>query len=533
MINNPILPGFNPDPSICRVGDDYYIATSTFEWYPGVQIHHSKDLKNWQLVARPLNRADLLDMTGVPDSCGVWAPCLSYSDDKFWLCFTNVQRFDGNFKDTPNFLTTCATIDGEWSSPTYMNSSGFDPSLFHDEDGLKWFLNMVWDHRPDRTFFGGIMMQEYCPKNDKLIGPRKNIFQGTPSDGTEAPHLYKKNGYYYLMTAEGGTGYAHAVTVARSKDIWGPYEVDPEGHPLTAADKPAKGLQRCGHASLVETQEGDFYLPHLCSRPLEGLKRSPLGRETAIQKFTYTEDGWFRMASGGNGPEDQVVMPDLPEFPVPAEMTYDDFSNSTLNPVYQWLRTPYPERFYSLTERAGYLRLKGNQSIGSTFMQALIARRQVDLAYSATTAVEFEPNDFQQMAGLICYYNSQQFHYLYISHDEEIGRYLSVMSCEGEASMALSFPTDFEKIQLPPSGSVTLKVDVNHAEMHFSWSLDQRTWSSLGVTLDASLLSDEAGRGDGANFTGTFVGLCCQDLTGDNTPADFSFFEYRGHDEDQ
>ena len=214
--------------SIFNVGDTYYVATSTIEWYPGVQIHASKDLQQWELVSRPLNRADLLDMRGVPDSCGVWAPGLSYADGEFWLVYTNVRRFDGDFKATPNFLTTCDTIDGDWGAPVYLNASGFDPSLFHDDDGRKWLVNMIWDHRADRTHFGGIYLQEYDVEARRLIGPRTNIFKGSPSGFTEAPHLYKVNGYYYLMTAEGGTGYDHAVTIARSKDIQGPYELDHE-----------------------------------------------------------------------------------------------------------------------------------------------------------------------------------------------------------------------------------------------------------------------------------------------------------------
>ncbi|MAM13504.1 MAG: glycoside hydrolase 43 family protein, partial [Rhizobiaceae bacterium] len=135
MITNPILPGFNPDPSICRVGDDYYIATSTFEWYPGVQIHHSRDLANWTLVSRPLARADLLDMRGNPDSCGIWAPCLTHADGLFWLIYTDVKRLSGSFKDAPNYLTTAPSIAGPWSQRIYLNSSGFDPSLFHAPDG--------------------------------------------------------------------------------------------------------------------------------------------------------------------------------------------------------------------------------------------------------------------------------------------------------------------------------------------------------------------------------------------------------------
>jgi len=160
QITNPILTGFNPDPSIVRVGEDYYIATSTFEWFPGVQIHHSRDLKNWKLVARPLQRLSQLDMKGNPDSCGVWAPCLSYADGLFYLVYSNVRSFDGVWKDTPNYLVTSATIEGDWSDPVYLSSRGFDGSMFHDSDGKKWFLSMLVDHR-NGIFFGGIEMQQY------------------------------------------------------------------------------------------------------------------------------------------------------------------------------------------------------------------------------------------------------------------------------------------------------------------------------------------------------------------------------------
>ncbi|MDD1451493.1 family 43 glycosylhydrolase [Sphingomonas sp. H160509] len=156
-IRNPILPGFNPDPSIVRVGDDYYVATSTFEWYPGVQIHHSRDLANWRLVTRPLNRASQLDMRGNPDSCGVWAPDLSHANGRFHLIYTDVKRYgqttiDGargaSLRDFHNYWVTAEHIDGPWSDPVHLNSSGFDPALFHDDDGRSWLLNMLWDHRP-------------------------------------------------------------------------------------------------------------------------------------------------------------------------------------------------------------------------------------------------------------------------------------------------------------------------------------------------------------------------------------------------
>jgi hypothetical protein len=303
MIANPILPGFNPDPSIVRVGDDYYIATSTFEWFPGVQIHHSRDLVHWRLLARPLNRATQLNMLGDPDSCGVWAPCLSYADGLFWLIYTDVKRFGrtsvagssgASMRDFHNYLVTSLRIDGEWSDPVYLNGSGFDPSLFHDDDGRKYLLNMLWDHRPGHNRFAGIVLQEYSVKERKLTGDRINIFQGTLLGLTEGPHLYKRNGWYYLLTAEGGTNWNHAVTMARSRNLTGPYELHPDTYIVSARHRPDAELQRAGHASLVETQNGETYMAYLCGRPLRNRGRCTLGRETAIQKMVWSEDGWLR-----------------------------------------------------------------------------------------------------------------------------------------------------------------------------------------------------------------------------------------------
>jgi len=346
MVNNPVLRGFNPDPSICRVGQDYYIATSTFEWYPGIQIHHSRDLANWQLRCRPLSRPALLDMVGVPDSCGVWAPCLTWHEDLFYLCYSVVYRFDGNFKDTHNFLTTAPRIDGEWSAPVYLNSSGFDPSLYHAEDGRKWYLNMVWDHRPDRTFFRGITLQEYSPAEGRLIGDRRFVFNGSELDCTEGPHLYRYGDYFYLLTAEGGTGYDHAVTMARSRNIEGPYELDPSGPVVTARHAPGHPLQRAGHGDLVESHDGRHFLVHLCSRPLPGTRRSPLGRESAIQEVRWTTDGWLRLAAGGQLPQEQVDVGAQPDGPADETTRPDRFDQAGLPRHYQWLRSSRPEELF-------------------------------------------------------------------------------------------------------------------------------------------------------------------------------------------
>ena len=538
MIKNPILPGFNPDPSIVRVEDDFYIAVSTFEWYPGVQIHHSRDLKNWRLAARPLNRAALLDMRGNPDSGGIWAPCLSWHDGLFYLVYTDVKRLDPSIKDAHNYLTTCATVDGVWSDPVYLNGSGFDASLFHDDDGRKWLVNMVWDVRHERNHFGGIYLQEYCPRQKKLIGDVVNIFKGTDLGLTEAPHLYRKNGWYYLVTAEGGTGYTHAMTVARSRNLTGPYEVDPQGYLLTAKDHPELPLQRAGHGSLVDTPAGETYLVHLCGRPLESIRRCPLGRETGLQKTQWTEDGWLRLqgATGDGLPSLFVEAPDIAEQPWPEPVTCHEFDEAGLPSEFQWLRTPEPESFMSLSERPGFLRLKGKSSLGNWFAQALVARRQEAFCFSAETKVEFDPLNFQQRAGLVCYYNAHKYHYLYISVDEQGRRYIDIASCLGDASGKATYllsesrgdsADDDIGIDLPRHGPVWLRCDVAYAKLTFSFSVDGRDWQTVPVECDYSLISDEAGKGEGASFTGAFVGMCCQDISGTDLPADFDYFYYK------
>jgi xylan 1,4-beta-xylosidase len=461
MIRNPILPGFNPDPSIVRVGDDYYIATSTFEWYPGVQIHHSRDLVNWRLLTRPLRRAAQLNMLGDPDSCGIWAPCLTYSDGLFWLGYTDVKRYGrttvsgasgASLRDFHNYLVTCPTIDGEWSDAVYMNSSGFDPSLFHDDDGRKYWVNQLWDHRPGRGRFAGIVLQEYSPAQRKLIGEPKLIFKGTSIGFTEAPHLYKRNGYYYLITAEGGTGWGHAITMARSRNLTGPYELHPDKYIVTARDRPDAPLHRAGHGDLVDTQAGETYAVYLCGRPLPNRGRCVLGRETAIQKMVWGKDDWLRTVDGSGLPELETPAPALPAAPFAAAPVREDFNGTQLPIDFQWLRSPWPEELFSLSARPGFLRLHGRETLGSSFRQALVARRQQAHCYSVITAMEFEPAHFQQAAGLVCYYNSSKFHYLHVSHDEEHGRHVRVMSCVPDLPQS-DFFTALSRFQRAASSS--------------------------------------------------------------------------------
>jgi xylan 1,4-beta-xylosidase len=534
-IRNPILRGFNPDPSIVRVGDDYFVATSTFEWFPGVQIHHSRDLVHWRLLTRPLNRASQLNMLGDPDSCGIWAPCLTYADGLFWLIYTDVKRYGrttvggasgASLRDFHNYLVTSPRINGEWSDPVHLNSSGFDPSLLHDDDGRKYLVNMLWDHRPGQNRFAGIVLQEYSVKERKLIGERKTIFKGTPLGFTEAPHLYKRNGWYYLLTAEGGTGWGHAVTMARSRKLTGPYELHPDTCIMSARHRPDAELQRAGHADLVETQDGETYMVYLCGRPLRNRGRCTLGRETAIQKMIWGKDGWLRTLDGQGIPTVETPAPSLPVYEFPPPPAREDFNTPQLPIDFQWLRTPWPEEIFSLTARPGFLRLFGRETLGSLFRQSLVARRQQSHCFNAATVVEFEPEHFQQSAGLACYYNSAKFHYLYISYDETVGKHLRVMSCAPDSPQTDAFTPP---IAIPAGKPVHLRVEVDYERLHFAYRVEgtDNDWCWLPQQFDASILSDEATAPGLPNFTGAFVGMACQDLAGTSRPADFDFFEYR------
>lgn len=547
-ISNPILKGFNPDPSIIRVKDDYYIATSTFEWFPGVQIHHSKDLINWSLLTHPLNRISQLDMKGVADSCGVWAPCLTHIDDVFYLVYTNVKNFNGDWKDTPNFVVTASHINGPWSEPTFINSSGFDPSLFHDDDGRSYFINMIVDHRNSK-FFGGIILQEFDRVTKKLIGKVHHIFSGTEHGFTEGPHLYKKNGYYYLLTAEGGTSYDHCVSLARSTSILGPYDVHPNNPVMTSKYTPNNYLQKTGHADLVETQNGEWYMVFLTGRPLSEQGRCITGRETGIEKVQWRDDNWLYLSPSKEDSKEDKTTPEYAnnvarqhvEAPALSEHTFQptpkriNFDSPIIDKNFQSLRIPMTPDWVTQTDRQGYLRLYGRESLSSCFEQSMIARRVQDHHTMTSTCIEFSPENFQQMAGLVCYYNTTHYHYLFITGDDADAysgkKFINIVSCDdNQSTYPLNVPIDVSTIE-----RIFLKADFNGATIQFYYAetteVNMPKWIPIGPKLDGSILSDDyvvhSEKGYSPCFTGAFIGLACQDLSGQKLYADFNYFYYQ------
>ena len=524
---NPVLTGFHPDPCILRVENDYYIATSTFQWFGGVELYHSRDLVNWEQLPCPLRRTSQLDMMGNPNSGGVWAPCLSYSDGVFYLIYTNVKNFHGIFKDTHNYLVTTTDLYGEWSEPVYLNSSGFDPSLFHDDDGKKYLLNMRWDHRMEKHDFAGILMQEYDPVSKKLVGEIKTIYRGTEIGATEAPHLYKENGYYYLMVAEGGTMYNHGVRLARSRDIWGEYESDPRPL-LTTRNNKEKYMQRTGHASYIETPDGQGYVAYLCARPVRdkkvvdwGLGCSILGRETCIAPVKW-ENGWLRLENGGEVPPEEYYST-LKEVKYPPKPQKDVFCGNKLPLHYKTLRLPF-EKVGTLTGSA--LRLYGKEAITSPNEQSMVARRLQDFHAEATVELLFDPKTLQEMAGLTVFYDTYNFFYLYMSRDEESGE--NALRIIVRDSLKFYNPIPEYRVLIGENKKAWLRVEVEGLTLRFYYSLNGKDFEPIGGELDCSNLCDEAyGIIGHEGHTGTFIGICCQDLTGGQKYADFKSFEYK------
>lgn len=517
-LKNPVLPGFHPDPSMIRVGDVYYVATSTFEWFPGVRIYESRDLVNYRLCATPLDRVSQLDMRGCNASDGVWAPCLSHDGERFYLIYTNVRN-RRNIWDSPNYLVWADQIEGPWSEPVYLNSAGFDPTLFHDTDGRKWYASMISDHRPGHDKFAGITLQEYDPAAQKLVGETFKIWQ-SHEELAEGPHLYRRGEYYYLFLAYGGTGVRHSELVARSKKINGEYVADPQGMFLTARDDAFFPLQKAGHASLVDGPDGRFFISHLCARPLASVGRSILGRETAVSEVCWTEDGWLRMKNGTTLP-DLTLDTGLAEHPY--EMELDELSLNPLPRGFQTLREPLvPERDYSVTARIGWLRLYGGESLFSRYRQVLLAQRMQHFYLEVETLMEYEPTDYKHMAGLVCYYDNFNFYYFHKTFDEDVGPCLRVTGCVNGQQVSASAPVKVA------SGLLYLRARVQSGRLQFYYSLNGRQYERIGGELDASTLSDEFSTE--GRFTGAMVGICCQDLLSGCHPADFLSFRYSGQD---
>lgn len=539
MIKNPIIPGFNPDPCICRKGEDYYLAVSTFEWMPGLPIYHSRDLKNWELYTHVLTDDEKVDLKKLPSAKGIWAPCLTYceEEDLFYVVYGVMNSMNARYFDVDNFVITAKDIKGPWSEPVYLHSSGFDASMFHDDDGRKYLVALEWETREGYEKPGAICMVEYDPVKKEIKGYPKRIWRGGTDRGCiEAPHLTKKNGFYYIMCAEGGTGYNHCVTMGRATDVWGPYEKDPENPILTSVPgesyerhnpdhlkpkyyNPESVLQKAGHGSYVETPDGEVYMVYHTSRPFVPELCCTLGRETAIQKMFWTEDGWLRSASGSNLAEEETPESSLPECVLPKVPEFDDFDSETLG---NWYYAPriMPGRFADVKARPGYVRIRGQESRTSLNKVSILARKLTSVYVRITTKMEFTPLVHQHSAGLILYYDNMNYINLRKYYSETLGgSALSIIHLENGVK------TEFLNTRIPVEDCpIYMRLWIQGRKSWFEWSYDGETYTKIGRVFDTAKFSDEYCQY--GEFTGTMVGLTCADRVRHQHYADFDFFEY-------
>jgi len=539
MMKNPIFPGFNPDPCICKAGDDYYVIVSSFEWMPALPIYHSKDLKNWELYTHVIRSEKQADIRKLPSAKGIWAPCLTYCEEEklFYVIYGVMNSMNARYFDVDNYLITASDIKGPWSEPIYLHSAGFDASILHDDDGKKYIVSLEWETREGYEKPGAVCIAEYSPVENKIIGYPKRFWHGGTDRGCiEAPHLYKRKGFYYIMCAEGGTGYGHSVTMGRSENVWGPYEKDPMNPIVTSIPgefnerkdpdhlkpkyyNPESVLQKSGHGSYVENELGEVYLVHLTARPFVPELRCTLGRETAMQKMMWTDDGWLRMADKSNFAKENFEESKLPEYPMPQIPDFDDFNSDTLGIQYYAPRIS-PESFSDVKARPGYVRIRGQESRTSLNKVSILARKLTSVNAVITTKMEFKPEVYQHSAGLIMYYDNMNYINLRKYYSQTLGQSaISVIQLEnGTRTEYLDTRTPVKDVP------VYLRLRIENRKTFFEWSYDGEQYIRIGKEFDTTKFSDEYCKY--GEFTGTFVGMTCADRMLHQHFADFDFFEY-------
>lgn len=507
---NPIFAGFYPDPSICRVEEDFYLVTSTFSYYPGVPIFHSRDLVNWQQIGHVLNRPSQLNLTGLRHSEGIFAPTLRYHEGIFYMITTNVGHGG-------NFVVTAEDPRGPWSDPYWLpNAPGIDPSLFFDEDSTAYYCGTRGVE--NEAYYGDneIYLQKFDYKSMSLVGPTHSLWRGALRDAvwSEAPHIYKRGGWYYLLIAEGGTGPHHAVTIARSRTITGPYEGNP-GNPILTHRHLGRDfpIVNVGHADIVDTPQGDWWMVLLGSRPSGGYYRN-LGRETFLVPVIW-EDDWPIVSPGTGKVEWSYPVPKLPKFKVQKEQCFDDFSGENLALIWNFIRTPL-DKFWSLTERSGFLRLKLKpEKIEEKITPAFVGRRQQHHNFTASCAIEFEALTEQEEAGMVALQSDEFYYRLMITRSagEQVVRLVSVI--DGKEELLAEKPTSCKRC--------VLRISAEGQSYNFSFGDNELELQELYLNADGRILSTDVAGG----FVGTYLGMYATSngLSSSNF-ADFDWFKY-------
>lgn len=499
---NPILKGFNPDPSICRVNDDFYMVTSSFEYFPGLPVYHSKDLVNWQQIGHCLTRDSQLPLLKAPASGGLFAPSLRYHDGLFYVICTNVSGGG-------NFFCTATDPAGPWSEPIWVNIKSIDPDIFWDHDGKTYFVTQGDE---------GIRVTEVDLKTGKILAPERLVWDGTGGRFPEAPHIYKKDGFYYLLLGEGGTEYAHSATIGRSKYIYGPYEPCPLNPIITHCNRIGQGnqIQGVGHADFVQAADSSWWVVFLGFRVTQPYSYYHiLGRETFLAPVNWPEGGWPQV--NGNGTVSlNMDVSTLPLHPFEKAPVRTDFNDEKLGLEWQYMRNPIWEN-YSLNDRKGWLRINASPyTLNETEAVSFVCRRQTEHDFTAATYLELVSSSEKEEAGMTLIQNNTHHYDLLIKKVKE--QYVIQLRV---FAGSLSYIAAEKTIN---SNQVNFKIEGTPLQYSFYYSeTENGNYQELGK-LDTRYLSTEVAGG----FTGVMIGLYASS-NGEKSKAKayYNWFDYK------
>lgn len=505
---NPVQRGFFPDPSVIRVGEDFYMVNSTFQYFPAIPISHSKDMVNWELVGHAVTNPDWLELSEIKDSHGIWAPDISYANGRFYIFATLRLNGDGNTSHNVlrrQLVVTSDRPEGPYSKPSWLEVDSIDPSHFVDDDGKHYMI-----------IAPGIKIVPLDETGTKVAGEMINAWDGTGERCSEGPHILKKDGWYYAILAEGGTGYGHGINTGRSRSLFGPYEKSPY-NPVMRQTDPEAPLQRTGHGKLIQLSDGSWWCYYLMGRP-NAHKYTTIGRESGLDPVQWLPDGWFTI-NFGKGPSNVQEAPWLEEVTYP-KWQRDEFDAPEVNVNWEFVRRPDPDNF-SLTERPGYFRIwTGDGQLFEIRAKNTLLRREQELSYEAMTKLEFAPSLEGEQAGLTCYYSTATYVRFSLCYRE--GRKLQLV-----VNRNLGEEVSVEVGDVP-EGPIYLKVVTEKLKRTFYYSYNGMDWQTAGILEDCIYLCDEGVPEDRKRHTGTLVGIYANNGgCRSRIPADFDFFEYQ------
>jgi xylan 1,4-beta-xylosidase len=497
---NPVIRGVNPDPSACRVGEDFYLVTSSMHFYPGVPVYHSRDLVNWRLIGHALTRRSHFCLDRNKGRPMIFAATLRHHEGIFYVITTDVNGGG-------NFYVTASDPAGPWSDPVFVDRPMFDPSFLFDDDGKVYYTRRGDFKDKD------IVQAEIDIRTGRLLTSLRSISKGLVSDDTEGPHLYKVDGWYYLSMGEGGSRFLHMQTVGRSRSPWGPFEACPH-NPFIAQHNAWWHSVKClGHADFVESQDGRWWVVFLGTRHAHYNHFSVIGRETFLAPVEWV-DGWPVVR-----PEHQrqlnVEVRTLPLHPWPISPERDEFQ--VKSPALEWTVLAYPEReLSSLSERPGYLRLRGqSDSPAESKQAAFIGRRQEEMNCSASAALDFEPLGENEEAGLTVFQTR--------SHHYDIFKTLRGGSPAVVLRKTVGDMTVEAAMLRVERGPLDLKIESDPDTYRFYCADRGSEWRLLGSGQSKLIATEVA-----SVWSGVLLGMYS---TGNGAPcgrpADFDWFEYR------